>query len=179
MQPMNRTLTRSAAAIALFLVCVFVPNRSQLLAEQGSTVDVLDWTIGSWTGTRRATDGTPDASITLFVHRLPENLGQFERAHVNLRPRPYVGFAVRTRGPGSGRWVMTYGNSNRDTLASLDGVIEGDVSSWTSANSGTARRSRLVFERPAPDSWRRTQSISDDGGTTWRVLFVDDLIRVR
>lgn len=140
-----------------------------------SAPDALHWTTGNWKGTRQAAD-VPATPVTFVVEPLPTGSGYFERAQVALQPRPYVGFAVRVRGE-SGRWVMTYGNSNRASLAHLEGTIDGERSSWTDTPAPGARRSRLVFERPAPHRWRRTQLFSDDGGKNWLVLFVDELER--
>ena len=143
-----------------------------------ATTSALDWTIGSWKGTRRAAADGSEAPLTANVERLIDMPGQAERIQVESQPRGYVGFAVRTQSPSGGRWLMVYGNSNRESFATLSGVLDGDGSTWTSITPGRTRESRLVFERPSPDRWRRIQLISEDTGKTWQVLFTDDLQRV-
>jgi hypothetical protein len=35
----------------------------------------------------------------------------------------------------------------------------------------------MRVERTGPGSWKRTQLVSEDGGRTWTVLFVDEMRR--
>jgi len=48
---------------------------------------------------------------------------------------------------------------------------------WRSVTPGRARESGSIVERLDTNHWRRTQRVSDDGGRTWRVLFVDEMER--
>ncbi len=44
---------------------------------------------------------------------------------------------------------------------------------------GRTRESRVEIERVDANRWRRTQRVSEDGGTTWSVSFTDELERNR
>lgn len=139
-----------------------------------TTEDPLGWTIGHWHGTRRdAADGS-EAAMQVVVEPLGDGGGQFERVEVASGERPYVGFSVRRRLP-SGRWLMLYGNVSRPSLARYEGDLLGAVLTMHSVTPGRTREGRLVLERLGDDGWRRTQSVSTDGGRTWSVLFVDEL----
>jgi hypothetical protein len=70
-----------------------------------------------------------------------------------------------------------YVNATHRRFVRLEGEVVGDTVEWRSVATARPRRTRVVAERPAPDRWRRTSWVSEDGGETWRVLFVDDLVR--
>jgi hypothetical protein len=140
--------------------------------------DPLQWTIGAWHGVRRSADGV-DAAMMLRVEPMADGVGQVECLRVEDRSAPYVGFAVRSRAADSGRWMMVYVNSPQRSFARLEGEVSGSRSTWTSLTAAPTRLSQLGFERIDADHWRRTQSVSEDGGQTWRVLFTDELERNR
>lgn len=142
-----------------------------------SPLGPLDWTLGDWHGVRRAADDGSEAPIALRIEALPEGRGQIERLQVASDGTPYIGFAVRVPVGISGRWMMLYANSARETVSRLEGNIEGNRGTWQPVAPGKKRISRLVSERLGTDRWRRTQHISEDGGKTWRVLFTDELER--
>ena len=97
--------------------------------------------------------------------------GQIERLQVELTPKPYVGFTLRSR-DAAGEWMMIYANSTRQTIGRLSGKLEGNRSIWESN-----RGSRFVSEKLDATHWRRTQFTSEDSGKTWKTLFVDELQR--
>lgn len=138
--------------------------------------DSLEWTVGAWHGTRRDTVDGSEVPMQVVVEPLADGAGQFERVEVGTGERPYVGFSVRQRMPAGG-WVMLYGNVSRPGLARYEGDLSGGVLTMRSVTPGRTREGRLVSERTDADGWRRTQSMSTDGGRTWSVLFVDDLRR--
>jgi hypothetical protein len=145
----------------------------------------FDWTVGTWTGARRAGEEAVAAPMTLRVEALPGAAGQVECLRVEAPSGPYLGFAIRRFDPASGRWGMLYANSPGRTFARLEGElagapgaeVDGSSSLWTSTTTAPPRGSRLVSERIGADRWRRTQLVSEDGGATWRVLFIDELVR--
>jgi len=137
----------------------------------------LDWLLGDWQGVRRdASDGT-EAPMTVHVESLSEGRGQVERIQVSGAGTPYVGFAVRVPSDTSGRWLMLYTNMKRETFARLEGRIETDRVTWDSVTPGRTRESRLVMERLDDSRCKRTQRFSEDGGSTWKVMFTDELER--
>ena len=132
----------------------------------------LDWTVGTWHGTRTAADDGQAVSMTVKVESLAA--GQIERLQVELSTRPYVGVTVRER-DANGRWVMIYANSTRQSIGRLQGRFEGDRSTWESGSG--QHGSRFVSERRDPNHWRRLQYNSEDAGKTWKLLFTDELER--
>ena len=102
--------------------------------------------------------------------------GQVERLQVDLTPRPYVGFTVRSRDV-AGQWTMIYANSTRPTIGRLQGKLESNRSTWESITADKSRGSRFVSEQLDANHWNRTQFVSEDGGKTWRELFTDKLER--
>jgi hypothetical protein len=137
-----------------------------------STKSDLDWTIGTWHGTRTAADDGKAVPMTVKVEALAT--GQIERLQIELAARPYVGFTVR-QPDDHGRWTMIYANSTRQSIGRLQGRFENNRSTWES--SSAAHASRFISERLDPNHWRRTQFNSEDGGKTWKLLFTDDLER--
>lgn len=138
--------------------------------------DSLDWLQGSWYGVRRDGEDRSEARLSLVAESLPHGAGQVERLQVNGIGEPYTGFATFTS-DGDGRWVMLYANTARETFARLEGGFEDGRATLQSVTPGRTRESRLVLERLDARHCRRTQYVSDDGGGTWRVLFVDELQR--
>lgn len=135
----------------------------------------FDWTVGTWQGVRRSgSDGTEE-SMTMRVESILEGAGQARHLEVRNGPGVYRGYSVQAFDPELNRWVRHYINDVRARFVRMEGEAEGDRSVWRVASSGSDRRSRLVSERPGPGRWRRTMSVSDDGGETWRVLWIDEL----
>ena len=71
---------------------------------------------------------------------------------------------------------MFYGNSSRATISRLAGQFKDGRIDWMSLTA--PGESKLVAQRTGPDGWRRTQYVSADRGSSWNVLFVDELTRV-
>ncbi len=143
----------------------------------GASPDPMAWTVGTWHGTRTAADDGRTDSMTVRVEPLPSGTGQLECLQVWLEGAPYTGFTLRAPDAENGSWTMVYVNSSRRTFARLVATFEGTTSTWRSVTPGRKRESKLVAERTDTDHWRKTQYTSEDGGTTWRVLFTDELER--
>jgi len=141
----------------------------------------LDWLSGDWHGVRRAGDDGSEAPMTVHVESLRGGPEQMERLEVRSDgdAAPYIGFAVYAPSGAAGRWLMRYANSTRRTFSRLEGEVEKGRVTWHSTTPGRTRDSLVVVERLDADHWRRTNSVSEDGGTTWRVLFTDELERDR
>lgn len=136
----------------------------------------LDWTLGEWTGVRR--DGADtEAPMTMTVEPILGGAGQIQRIEVTHGGGVYRGLAVQLFDRQDGVWRQQYANDVSGRFASLEATIDGDRTVWRGTTSGRSRESRLLSERSGPDRWRRTMSVSEDGGSTWRVLWVDDLRR--
>ena len=118
--------------------------------------------------------------MTMRVEPILGGVGQLRHLEVGSGESVYRGFAVQVPDPKGNRWVRSYTNATRGGFAILNGELVDDrTSRWTSASTDGPRQSSLVSERVDDDHWRRTMSVSGDGGETWRVLFVDDLERSR
>ena len=137
----------------------------------------LEWQVGEWEGTRRgAASGSEDAMV-MRVESILGGAGQTREMEIVHDGGVYRGFAVQVFDPEEKLWRRQYVNDVRRTFASLEGRTESERSVWRSVSPGRTRESRLVSERPASDHWVRTMSISEDGGQTWRALWIDDLHR--
>lgn len=162
-----------ASLVVAFAGCL-APGSGAPSAAAG---DELAWMLGTWSGVRRAADDGSEALMRVRVEALPGGDGQVECLEVDSEPGRYVGFTLRTPDAASGGWRMVYVNSAGRRFAQLVGEIEGSRTTWRSVTPGRTRESRLVSERVDAGRWRKTQHVSDDGGATWRVLFVDELAR--
>lgn len=137
----------------------------------------LDWLQGDWRGVRRdAADGT-EAPLTVHVEPFDVAPGQIERVEVKTKGVPYVGFTVRMPLETPARWLMIYANSTRETFSRLHGVVQDGRVTWRSTATGSPRMSNVIVERIDDDHWKRTNSVSEDGGKSWHTLFIDEVER--
>jgi hypothetical protein len=137
----------------------------------------FDWTIGEWHGVRRDGDGL-ESEAPLFVRVEPilAGAGQIEHITVTLEDgASYRGFSVQMPDRALGRWTRQYVNSTSGRFVPQEGEVEGERSVWRGVSPVRTRESRLISVRVPPDGWRRTMAVSEDGGATWRTLFVDEL----
>jgi protocatechuate 3,4-dioxygenase beta subunit len=137
----------------------------------------LDWSLGEWVGVRKDGEAKTEFKITVRVEPILGSAGQAEHLEVRHPDGVYRGFTVRVPAKEGGRWVMLYMNSNHGGFAQLDGEVQVQRSTWHSGAPDKPRRSRLLSEPTASGGWRRTMSVSDDKGNTWRVLWIDELRR--
>lgn len=161
----------SGSIIRVALICAVLGGCQKSIRPP----EELNWAIGTWHGTRRAAEDNQRVPMTARVESVPG--GQMERLQVELSPRPYVGFTLRSRDPATGRWTMVYANSTRQTIGRLEGRLEPKRSTWESASPDGSHGSRFVSEQLDANHWRRTQFVSEDGGKTWKTLFTDELER--
>ena len=138
----------------------------------------LDWTLGVWQGVRRAASDGSEQPMEMRVRAVLGGAGQTREIEIPHGAGVYRGFCLQVYDPSIDRWRRTYVNDVRRSFAVLEGEVLEDRSVWRSVTPGRVRESRLVSERPAADRWRRTMSVSEDGGATWRELWIDELRRV-
>ena len=113
--------------------------------------------------------------MTMRVEPLLAGPGQIRTLEVRSADGGvYRGTAVQQQ-RDTGRWFWQYTNSVGRPVARYAGEVEGGRSVWRSISPGRSRESRLVSERMPDGRWRRSMSISTDGGETWRGLWVDEL----
>ena len=170
-----QNLHRLTPLVAVLLVLV------PLAAQEPDERHGLEWQVGDWEGTRRdAADGS-EGRMTMRVETILDGAGQTREMEIVHDGGVYRGFAVQVFDPEEKLWRREYVNDVRRTFASLEGQVEGDEgrSTWRSVTPGRSRESRVVSERPEPDRWVRTMSISEDGGQSWRELWIDSLKRKR
>ena len=137
----------------------------------------LDWTVGAWEGVRRDAADGDEAPMVMRVAEIMDGAGQTREMEIVHDGGVYRGFCVQVYDPSLGCWVRQYVNDVRRRYARLEGTVEGERSVWRGASAERTRESRVVSERTAPDTWRRTMSVSEDGGETWRPLWIDELVR--
>jgi len=137
----------------------------------------LDWTIGAWAGIRRdGADGT-EFPMTMTVAPILGGAGQIVTLEVRHDGGVYRGVEIQAWDKDEGRWVRQYVNSVRGHFVRLNGEVDGARSVWQSISPDGARESRLVSEPAGEGRWRRTMSVSEDGGVSWRILWIDNLRR--
>jgi hypothetical protein len=143
------------------------------------TERAFDWTLGTWEGVRRDGADGSQAPMTMRVEAILGGAGQIRELEVRHSGGVYRGLSVVAFEREAGRWVEQYVNDVHGRFVRLEGEPEdGSARSvWRSVAPERRRESRLVSERLGPDRWRRTQSVSEDGGATWRVLWTDELER--
>ena len=116
--------------------------------------------------------------MTLRVEESLDGSGQIRHLEAVHEGGTYRGFAVQVYEPGRAVWVRQYVNATRGRFSTLEGEAQGDRSTWRSVSPGRSRESKLVSEFIPPGFWKRTMSISDEGGKTWKVLWTDELERI-
>jgi len=139
----------------------------------------LDWTLGAWSGVRAGGDDDEAGPITMTVRPILAGAGQTYEIEVPHEAGVYRGFGVQVHDPAAGRWHRRYVNATRRTFSILEGEAGPGRATWRGADPARTRASRVLSERVGDDGWRRTMSISEDGGETWRVLWTDELRRTR
>lgn len=183
---MRRQRPQQALTLALlFLPCLSIAPSSVGRGPRGQTArdeaptNARTWLIGSWHGARRDGADGSESALTSRFEAILDGVGLSERIEVTQSDGAiYRGFATEVLDPTIGRWVRMYVNATRRHFARLEGEEDGENRLvWRSVSPDRIRENRIVTERIGPDRWRRTSSISEDGGTTWRVLFVDELER--
>jgi hypothetical protein len=148
-------------------------------SPQPKTRGALDWSAGEWVGTRRDAGSGESVELRLRVEPVLGGAGQAEHLQALHRQGPYLGFTVLMPTEKPGKWSMTYWNSKRTESARLSGDVKATRSTWRTVAPDQPRQSRLLSEQLGRDGWRRTMSISEDGGKSWHVLWVDELQRAR
>jgi protocatechuate 3,4-dioxygenase beta subunit len=137
----------------------------------------LDWCLGEWVGVRKDGTAKSEFQISVRVEPILNSAGQAEHLEVRHPDGVYYGFTVRVPAKDAGRWTMLYMNSTHGGFAQLDGEAQGQRTTWHSVPSAKPRHSRLLSEPTATRGWRRTMSVSEDKGKTWRILWTDELRR--
>ena len=173
---MSRLQRWFVAAGSLLLAGVIANLAGTIAAETASD---LDWTLGRWEGGRRDGADGSEARMTMRVEAILGGTGQIRHIEVTHGGGVYRGFAVQVFNEAKGRWVRHYTSENRGHFSSLEGETKGDRSIWRVTTPDRTRESRLISERLGDDRWRRTMSVSQDGGRTWSVLWIDELHRAK
>ncbi|MEJ2086254.1 MAG: hypothetical protein P8Y44_11330 [Acidobacteriota bacterium] len=162
---------------SLLIVTLALPSVALQPAQSRSETEasIQDWTLGLWRGARYDENDGSEASIEIWVEPALDGLGKIEQLVVEGDDAKYRGLAVESIDPESGDPVRYYINNVRSGIVELRGVVEIERSEWRRESAESTVKSRLISERIAPNGWRRTQSISKDGGITWTVLWRDEL----
>jgi len=146
-------------------------------APPGTEADVLAWTVGRWEGTRTEAATGKAAALHATIRSVIGGGGEEEDLEVEEGTPHYRGLYLQVSDPKSGASVITYVNARRRSFSRLEGKATEAGGEWTSVTAVPPHGSRLRIERIGPDAWKRTQLVSEDGGKSWTVLFVDDLHR--
>jgi hypothetical protein len=165
---------RTSSIVLVTALSVLAACRGPVAAPVRSS-GPLDWTLGSWQGTRRDGESGMEARMSVRVEPILGGAGTIERLEVEQQPDPYRGFTVTLRDVDEDRWVMMYANAKHGHFVRYEGDVGDGRCTWRPSSREGPHDSRLVSERLAPDRWRRTMSVSEDGGRNWKVLWRDDL----
>ncbi|MEZ5962625.1 MAG: hypothetical protein R3F56_02150 [Planctomycetota bacterium] len=135
------------------------------------------WLLGEWYGTRRHSETGALAPIHVEVRPILGGRGQTE--DLQMGDGTGLAYASTTRVPGSlpTRWIALQVDDRHVGHVVADGVVTGTTSTWTQRDPSQGSLVVTVIERLGPDAWRRTLHESNDGGDTWRTLWVDDVHR--
>ena len=157
-----------------------LPPPSEVAAEAiagGAAERLLDWMRGRWRGVRRDAEVGSKEPMTVEVEAILGGAGLVERIEVRQDDGAYRGHATQVFDSSTGHWIRMYVNEPRRHFVELEGEVEGDRIVWRSPSADGTLENRVVSERLGRERWRRSASRSEDGGATWRELFVDELER--
>ncbi len=171
---MTHPRTRLLVFVVLVLFALGCASRS---AAPPTGSDPLAWILGRWKGTRVEPSTGDREPISSEARSVLGGIGEEEEIVVGNGPKPYRGVYLQVFDPKLQKSVLLYVNNTRREFARLEGAASSERAEWESTTSRPPRRSKLVYERLDANSWRRTQMISEDGGVTWKTLFVDELRR--
>jgi hypothetical protein len=139
--------------------------------------DAFDWTVGTWEGVRREGLTGVEEPLRLEVESVLGGTGFMRRLEVEGEQGVYRGLSVQVYDPERDRWLWQYTSEGRGWFAEYAAEeIDGTRSVWLPTEP-RVRSSRLTSELVSSEHWRRTMEVSDDGGETWRLLWVDEMDR--
>jgi len=162
---MPRAIRRTLAAAVL------------LAAPALAQPDAFDWTLGTWEGVRRDAATGMEEPLRVVVEEILGGTGLLRRIEVDGAQGPYRGLTVQVYDPASDRWRWSYTSEGRGWFAEYAAEsIDGKRSVWAPAEP-RVRDSRVTVELLPDGLWRHTMEVSEDEGTSWRVLWVDELRR--
>jgi hypothetical protein len=140
--------------------------------------DPLAWTVGRWEGERIESASSARAPLRTEVEAVLGGAGEEERIEVGEPGKLYRGLYLQVFDPSLKKSVLIYVNATRREFARLEGMAQDGQGEWVSTTARAPRGSRLTYERLDPNRWRRTQWVSEDSGSHWTVLFVDEMHRL-
>jgi hypothetical protein len=177
-RPRHELAVRRRISASFVLLLALACRAPAPQAPPAEAAGPCPWTVGEWRGTRTdAARGEPEP-MAVRVRPVLGGAGRIEELEVVHGGGVYRGLHVLVLDVERGRWVSHYANDVKGRFVPLEGSALGEGFVWLSAAPGRTRESRLVYERPAGERWRRRQEVSQDGGASWRVLFTDELERV-
>jgi hypothetical protein len=145
-----------------------------------TSVTPFDWLLGHWTGIRVDEASGSREALTMDVRSILGGTGQLEELEVVHDQGTYRGLHLRLHEAERDLWVSYYANDARGRCVPLElQLVLGKQSVWHSAAGDRTRESKLTYELLEAERCRRTQEVSEDGGRTWHLIFVDELRRIR
>lgn len=138
----------------------------------------LAWTTGDWQGIRTDPKTGTTYPITIRVRPILASAGTTEEMEVYHGANVYRAFAITAFDSKRQQWVMQYVNNVDGRSVPMQGEFDGETITWRAIDPDRTRESKLVFERRGHDECCRTQFASGDGGSSWFVIFTDDLHKV-
>ena len=182
------------ALFASLLLTCFSPSanaqapRSTAGARDGS--HDMDFNFGTWhTEIRRTPDpfGDPANVLhiagTVTVRPVWNGKGALEEIEAEGPKGHWEGANLFFYDPNARQWIQTFVDSSDghfDEPAGIGEYRNGDVEYYSTATlRGRTILDRAVWSNIQPNSHTYTESLSEDGGRTWRPAFVAQLTRIK
>jgi len=177
MEMVPRRLQKIVISLALLLGTLCACANRQVKVNSVPPGGALVWLFGEWRGFRFEPSSGERAPVVARITPILAGAGEQETLDIQTSKGLYHGLYTEVTEPKTGKSVIIYVNSNRRSFARLEGNATSNGGEWLNVVTEGAHRSKLVYERPTPRTWRRTQYVSEDSGQSWSILWVDDLKR--
>jgi hypothetical protein len=150
----------------------------------------MDFNFGTWhTDIARTPDPFGDPgnvmhiSGTVTVKPIWNGKGELEEIEAEGPKGHWEGANLFFYDPTAHQWIQTYVDASEGRFDEPPGIGEyrdGNVEYYSSDTlHGRTVLDRAIWSDIKPDSHTYTESLSDDGGRTWRPAFVAHLTRIK
>jgi predicted enzyme related to lactoylglutathione lyase len=163
--PKHVTMKRTILPMLLFCIQQLLAQPQQ--ADPAEAYHDFDFWLGSWEVYKYGTDTLVGHSK---IESVIDSVGLLENYSVNRGT--YRGKSLNKYNPATERWEQYWIDNSGLTLFLSGGLVEGRMV-LDDVEHGDADRglNRIVWENMENGSVRQTWSMSQDGGSVWKVVF--------